>query len=53
MSPAYRRRMAAIDVTLLRPADAAGTEDAWRALAAAHFDGEIVLGTDLTTASAG
>jgi ribonuclease Z len=29
-----------------------GDEDAWRALAAAHFDGEIVLGDDLTTASA-
>jgi ribonuclease Z len=26
-----------------------GTEDAWRELAAAHFDGEIVLGDDLTT----
>jgi len=30
-----------------------GQEDEWRALAAAHFDGEIVLGDDLTTASAG
>lgn len=29
----------------LRPGD----EDAWRALAAAHFDGEVVLGDDLTT----
>lgn len=26
-----------------------GTEDAWRELAAAHFDGDIVLGDDLTT----
>jgi ribonuclease Z len=30
-----------------------GQEDEWRALAAAHFDGEIVLGDDLTTATAG
>ena len=28
-----------------------GQEDEWRALAAAHFDGEIVLGDDLTTVS--
>lgn len=28
-----------------------GQEDAWRALAAAHFDGEIVLGDDLTSVS--
>ena len=34
------------------PPMAAGDEDAWRALAAAHFGGEIVLGDDLTTASA-
>ena len=29
-----------------------GQEDEWRALAAAHFDGEIVLGDDLTTVTA-
>jgi ribonuclease Z len=29
-----------------------GTEDQWRALAAAHFGGEIVLGDDLTSVSA-
>jgi ribonuclease Z len=29
-----------------------GQEGEWRALAAAHFDGEIVLGDDLTTATA-
>ncbi|MGP0030826.1 MAG: ribonuclease Z [Acidimicrobiales bacterium] len=29
-----------------------GDEEAWRALAAAHFSGAIVLGDDLTTASA-
>ena len=28
-----------------------GAEDEWRALAAAHFDGDIVLGDDLTTLS--
>lgn len=33
------------------PAMPAGTEDEWRALAAAHFDGDIVLGDDLTTLS--
>jgi len=30
----------------------AGAEDEWRALAAAHFDGDIVLGDDLTSATA-
>lgn len=30
-----------------------GQEEAWRAIAAAHFDGEIVLGDDLTSATAG
>lgn len=34
------------------PPLAPGTEDTWRALAAAHFAGEIVLGDDLTTATA-
>jgi len=29
-----------------------GDEEAWRALAAAHFSGAIVLGDDLTVASA-
>ena len=29
----------------------AGDEDSWRALAAAHFDGKIVLGDDLTKVS--
>ncbi len=28
-----------------------GAEDEWRALASAHFDGPVVLGPDLTTAS--
>jgi ribonuclease Z len=35
------------------PAPARGAEDEWRALAAAHFDGEIVLGPDLTNVTAG
>jgi ribonuclease Z len=34
------------------PAIAPGDEHAWRELAAAHFDGEIVIGGDLTTVSA-
>jgi ribonuclease Z len=28
-----------------------GQEEEWRALAAAHFSGEIILGDDLTTTS--
>ena len=35
------------------PALIPGQEDAWRAQAAAHFAGEIVLGDDLTTVTAG
>ena len=35
------------------PPMAPGAEDEWRSIAAEHFDGEIVLGDDLTTASAG
>jgi len=31
------------------PGIAPGHEDEWRALAATHFDGEIVLGDDLTS----
>jgi ribonuclease Z len=34
------------------PPMAPGDEEAWRALAAAHFSGPIVLGDDLTTVSA-
>lgn len=34
------------------PPMAPGDEDAWRALASAHFDGDVVLGDDLTTVSA-
>ena len=34
------------------PAMAPGDEEAWRALAAAHFAGDIVLGDDLTIVSA-
>jgi ribonuclease Z len=35
------------------PALPAGMEDEWRAMAAAHFDGEVVLGDDLTSISLG
>jgi ribonuclease Z len=35
------------------PAMPPGHEDEWRALAAAHFDGEVVLGDDLTSLSVG
>ncbi len=34
------------------PAPAPGTDDEWRAMAAEHFDGEIVVGKDLTTITA-
>ena len=34
------------------PAPAPGQEDEWRELAAGHFDGEVVMGPDLTTATA-
>ena len=33
------------------PSPAPGSDDEWRAAAAAHFDGEIVCGHDLTTVS--
>jgi ribonuclease Z len=35
------------------PGIPAGQEDEWRALAAARFDGEVVLGDDLTTVTVG
>ena len=35
------------------PAIQPGQEDEWRALAAAHFAGEIVLGPDLTSVTIG
>jgi ribonuclease Z len=35
------------------PAPAPGDEETWRGLAAEHFDGQIVLGPDLTTVTAG
>jgi ribonuclease Z len=31
------------------PSIAPGQEDEWRAIAAAHFSGDIVLGDDLTS----
>lgn len=38
-------------MTHMVPAPAPGTEDDWRALAVAHFDGEVVLGEDNLTVS--
>jgi ribonuclease Z len=35
------------------PALTPGTEEEWRALAAAHFDGAVVLGDDLLTVAVG
>ena len=49
---AARAGVGTLVLTHYVPPMAAGDEDAWRALAAAHFDGRIVLGDDLTTASA-
>lgn len=49
---AARNRVRTLVLTHYVPALVPGEEDAWRAIAAEHFDGEIVLGPDLTTASA-
>ena len=38
-------------LTHMVPAPPAEQYDAWAALAAEHFDGEIILGDDLTTVS--
>jgi len=38
-------------LTHMVPAPPAEQYDAWVALAAEHFDGEIILGDDLTTVS--
>jgi ribonuclease Z len=50
---AARARVRTLVLTHYVPPLQPGQEDEWRALAAAHFDGEIVLGDDLTTATAG
>ncbi|MGH9169766.1 MAG: MBL fold metallo-hydrolase [Acidimicrobiales bacterium] len=39
-------------LTHLVPGVAPGTEDEWRVLAAEHFDGEVVVASDLTTVTA-
>ncbi|QGG94324.1 ribonuclease Z [Actinomarinicola tropica] len=50
---AARARVRTLVLTHYVPAPAPGTEDEWRALAAAHFDGEVVIGPDLTSVMAG
>lgn len=49
---AARNRVKTLVLTHYVPALQPGQEDEWRAIAAEHFAGEIVLGPDLTTASA-
>jgi ribonuclease Z len=46
---AARAKVSTLVLTHYVPAIAPGDEDAWRALAAAHFDGTIELGDDLLT----
>ncbi len=43
---AARAGVAKLVLTHMVPAPAPGTENEWRALAAAHFDGEVILGED-------
>lgn len=49
---ATRAGVRTLVLTHLVPAPPAGQEDEWRDIVARHFDGEIVVGPDLTTASA-
>jgi ribonuclease Z len=49
---ATRAGVRTLVLTHYMPAPFPGTEDEWRELAAAHFDGDIVVGDDLTTVSA-
>lgn len=46
---AHRAGVGTLVLTHYVPAIAPGQEDAWRALAAEHFSGDIVLGDDLTS----
>jgi ribonuclease Z len=46
---ATRAGVTTLVLTHYVPAIASGAEDEWRALAAAHFSGNIVLGDDLTS----
>jgi ribonuclease Z len=50
---AKRGGVGTLVLTHFVPGLAPGTEDDWRALAAEHFDGEIVLAADLTVVTAG
>jgi ribonuclease Z len=50
---AARGKVRTLVLTHYVPPLTPGDEGAWRALAAAHFDGEVVLGDDLTTVTAG
>jgi len=47
---AERAAVRTLMLTHYVPAPAPGDEDTWRALAAAHFSGTVVVGDDLTTA---
>jgi ribonuclease Z len=49
---AARAGVATLVMTHYVPPMAPGDAEAWRALAAAHFDGRIILGDDLTSVSA-
>jgi ribonuclease Z len=49
---AQRAGVRSLVCTHFVPALGPGQEDAWRQLAAAHFTGEVVLGSDLTTVEA-
>ena len=49
---AARNRVGTLVLTHYVPPLQPGQEDEWRALAAAHFDGEIVVGPDLTSVTA-
>jgi ribonuclease Z len=49
---AARAGVRALVLTHMVPEVQPGQEDEWRALAAAHFDGEVVVGRDLTTVTA-
>jgi ribonuclease Z len=52
-STAARAGVRVLVLTHYVPALPPGLEDEWRALAATHFDGEVVLGDDLTRVSLG
>ncbi len=50
---AARAGVATLVLTHYVPPLQPGQEDDWRSIAAAHFDGEIILGDDLTSATSG